>query len=192
MNRRTALLVLSFAAYTLSCQRFQKENLAVLGPMPEVELRNQKGDVVRLSELTRGPLFVAFFFTRCPSVCPRLVERMKAIDAALSDNQNVHFALVSVDAEFDTPEVLRSYAARQALRGERFSLLTGDSHAIANAAEAGFKIGLSGKFAAEEPGLGITHGSHLVLVDAQRQIRKYIRSFDDDAVTQAVLAAGAI
>lgn len=190
MKRRTFLLSLP-ALGLLSC-RAKVEPLPDLGAIPDLNLRNQAGQAVSLASLHTEPLLVAFFFTRCPSVCPRLVARLKEIEVSARSKGPVRVALISVDPEFDTPLVLAEYAQKYGLKGPDWSLLTGEHQKIAVAAEEGFKVGLSGKYAADEPGFGITHGSHIVLVDQGGHIRKYIRSFDDDAIQVADEALRAI
>jgi protein SCO1 len=186
MNRRRIVqvaLVCVLSLVTLACK--SQEPLPVLGQIPEISLTDSQGQTVSLKSLANRPVFFAFFFTRCPSVCPRLVARTKEIEKAVGDPSKVGFVLISVDPEFDSPEVLRNYGTRLGLGAESFSLLTGAYRTIAEAAETGFKIGIEGKYAADQPGLGITHGSHLVLVDRHGQIRKYVRTFDDGAVDEA-------
>lgn len=186
MKRRTFLVSLS-ALVIASC-RTKLEPLPDLGAVPTLTLKNQAGQAVPLASLHAEPLLVAFFFTRCPSVCPRLVGRLKEIEVSAGSVAKVRFALISVDPEFDTPLVLAEYAKKYGLRAEAWSLLTGEYEKIATAAEGAFKIGLSGQYAADQPGFGITHGSHIVLVDSRGHIRKYIRSFDDDAIQVATEA----
>jgi len=186
MKRRVFLACLS--AWVLAGCREKTAPLPDLGAIPSLTLTSQTGHAVPLASLHDGPLFVAFFFTRCPSVCPRLVARLKEIKASAHSTAEVRVALISVDPEFDTPNVLAEYAQKYDLRGPGWSLLTGAQQQIVDAAETGFKVGLSGKYASDQPGFGITHGSHIVLVDSRGHIRKYIRSFDDDAIQVATEA----
>lgn len=191
MHRRQFLSQLALLgaplSVTLGCKP-KAHALPELGAIPRVALTNQEGRATTLEEFRGTPIFVAFFFTRCPSVCPRVVARLKEVDVALGPSTKAQFALISVDPEFDSPEVLRAYASKYELKSARYSLFTGEHQAISAAAENGFKIGLVGTYAANEPGLGITHGSHVVLVDGRGLIRKYIRTFDDDAVDEATRA----
>jgi protein SCO1 len=193
MNRRTCLAaLLASVPLAVSCKFTRGAPLPNLGQVPSVELVDQTGLKTTFGKLGPRPLFVAFFFTRCPSICPRLVARMKEIEAALGSPSKAGFVLVSVDPEHDSAEVLENYSVQQKLSSTSFSLLTGDYKQIANVAESGFRIGLSGSYAPDKPDLGITHGSHLVLVDKRGQIRKYVRTFDDDAVKQAIESVEAL
>jgi protein SCO1 len=50
---------------------------------------------------------------------------------------------------------------------------------VAAHAEQSFKIAVSGKPDASKADFGLTHGSHLVLVDAAGDIRGYYASMDE-------------
>lgn len=168
-----------------ACTKEKLSPLPDLGTLPELPLQDQDGRTRTLNDLQGKLLLVAFFFTRCPSICPRLIARMQEMEKTLRARSiPAHLAAISVDAEHDTPEVLKRYGQARSIRPDSFSLLTGDSTRIAKAAEENFKIGLSGRFDAEKPGLGITHGSHVIVVDPRGHIRGFIRTFDEDALDQ--------
>lgn len=161
--------------------------LPVLGQVPDFSLTNQAGAPFGSKELRGKPYLAAFMFTRCPSVCPRLTERMAEIAARIdAAGEALEFVSISVDPEYDTPPVLTEFAKKHGALRPNWALLTGDSEAIRKTAESGFKIGVSGAYDASKPDMGITHGSHLILVDAAGRIRGFYRSFDDDTVTQVL------
>lgn len=179
-----ALLV--FGMLMGSCRQ-PEPPLPDLGEIPRLALTGSDGRTVQLGGAQPEPRLYAFFFTRCPSVCPRLVARMKEMDRALADEElKAQFVLVSVDAENDTPAVLKAYAEGQALVGRPFQLVTGPDEAVKKAAETGFHVAVEGKFNAAAEGSGITHGSHIAVADRTGRMRAFIRTFDDDAVAQAV------
>jgi len=167
--------------------RTEKEKLPVLGSVPRFSLIDQTGAEVGPHSLKGKPFVAAFMFTRCPSVCPRITARMKEVQkAAASQPLPLQLVSISVDPEFDTPAVLRAYASKNGIDTVSWSLWTGPYETVARAAEHGFKIGLSGKADLSKADLGITHGSHLVLVDQALHIRGYYRSFDEDVVERLI------
>lgn len=179
---RRSLLALPGAF--LACAK-KPPPLPLLGALPDLPLEDQEGHARKLTDYQGQLLLVAFFFTRCPSICPRLIARMQEMERALAKNSvPVHLAAISVDPGHDRPDVLRKYADARGIRAESFSLLTGDFREIARAAEENFKIGIEGAFDETKPGLGITHGSHVIVVDRRGSIRSFIRTFDDDAVQE--------
>jgi protein SCO1/2 len=158
-----------------------------LNPVPEFTLTNQAGRTFGSKDLAGKPYLAAFVFTRCPSVCPKVMARMKQIDTAMkSKNLDLELLSISVDPENDTPEVLTEYARKHGANVSNWTLLTGEHKTILATAEEGFKMGLEGKIDDSKPHLGITHGSHLVLVDKAGTIRGYYRSSDEASVSTLV------
>lgn len=84
-----------------------------------------------LAKLQGRPQIVAMIFTHCTSVCPRIVEQMKAIRDSLpaSVRNNVGGVLVSFDPDRDTPAQLRTFAAQRQLDGP-WELLKGNEDQV--------------------------------------------------------------
>jgi len=84
-----------------------------------------------LSKLKGHPQIVAMIFTHCAFVCPRVVEKMKAIRDSLpaAVRNQVGGVLVSFDPDRDTPAQLRSYAAQRQL-DDHWELLKGNSDQV--------------------------------------------------------------
>jgi protein SCO1/2 len=112
---------------------------------------------------------------------------MRAVQSA-AERKGVAIGLVSytVDPEFDTPEVLARYAKEHAADLRSWWFVTGDASAIQQVAEQGFKIGVDGKIDPSKPDFGLTHGTHLVLVDPRGRIRGYYSTDDEAALTALV------
>ena len=160
------------------------EVLPALGAVGPFWLKDQEGRTFSEASLDGKVWVAAFMFTRCPTVCPEMVRRMRAIQAQAKQRE-VPLELVSfsVDPENDTPEVLKAYMQAQALDTSNWRFLTGDSAVIRATAERGFKIGVEGTPKAGAEHFGITHGTHLVLLDKKRTIRGYYQSSDPERVT---------
>lgn len=84
-----------------------------------------------LSKLQGHPQIVAMIFTHCTSICPRIVEEMKAIRDSLpaAVKNDVGGVLVSFDTDRDTPAQLRSYAAQREL-DNHWELLKGSADQV--------------------------------------------------------------
>jgi protein SCO1/2 len=67
-------------------------------------------------------------------MCPAATAKMVALQAAVKKQglRNVHFMSISFDAAFDTPPVLKKYAADRGIDTSNFSFLTGPESAIAD------------------------------------------------------------
>jgi protein SCO1 len=196
-QRLTQLLTLALlCGVALGCKRTpdrasrdESTQLPVLAHVPNFSLTSQDNRAFGSKQLAGMPYVAAFMFTRCPSICPRLTATMKNVDALLNkEGVPVHLVSISVDPTFDTPAVLSAYVHKHAIDARRWTFLTGEHAVIAHTAEQGFKVALTGSVDEKQPHLGITHASHLILVDAQGAIRGYFRSSDED-VAQQLLSA---
>jgi protein SCO1/2 len=179
-------------ALPLACDRKEAraQALPALGTIKPFGLKNQEGAEVDQESL-RGTVWVAaFFFSRCPTVCPRIMKRMARLqNSAKAKNIPVRLVGFSVDPEFDTPQVLKAYGERYGADFKRWSLLTGASETIQKTVTDSFKIGLEGEIDESKQHLGITHGSHLVLVDQALTIRGYYRTSDERKMQELLLHA---
>lgn len=167
------------------------EPLPELGHVGAFALVDQNS-APRTAEALRGRIWVAaFFFTRCPTICPRITRRMRALQVAAEDaHQPLALVSFSVDPENDTPAALLSYAQRYQADLRNWSFLTGDLSVVKRTVVDGFKLALDGKPDPSAENGGIIHGSHLVLVDKTLTIRGYYRS-DDDTEMKLLLSDAA-
>jgi protein SCO1/2 len=181
------------SALSSACRRTP---LPELGNVGEFQLTDQAGRAVNATTLRGKVWAAAFFFTRCPTVCPRITRRMLELQkAAKHDNVPLELVSFSVDPENDTPEVLTAYAKQYGADLASWRFLTGDLEVVRKTSEQGFKLALDGKPTPGAEHLGLFHGSHLVLVDAAGQIRGYYRTSEDEQMAQllkdvASLSAG--
>ncbi|MEN3335458.1 MAG: hypothetical protein V7641_4823 [Blastocatellia bacterium] len=86
--------------------------------VPDFTLTNQDGKRIALHDYHGRALVVTFIYTRCPlpDYCPLVTNHFAEIikvmknDAALINQ--AHLLSISVDPEYDTPNVLREYGAK--------------------------------------------------------------------------------
>lgn len=104
---------------------------------------DQNNKTVQLKDFKGKPVVLTMFFASCTYACPILVNDMKKIESELPKDEadEVHFVLVSIDPERDTPEKLKQLAEQRGLDPERWTLLTGSKDDIMElAAIVGFKF----------------------------------------------------
>lgn len=166
------------------------EPLPKLTQVSNFSLVNQAGKSFTQSSLEGSVWIAAFLFTRCPTVCPRIMKQLVQMQKTVKDKDiAVKFLCFSVDPEFDTPKVLTAFGERYGVDFKRWVFLTGDSSAVQKTVIDGFKIGLEGSIDETKEHLGITHGSHLALLDQARFIRGYYRSSDEPKTREILLHA---
>lgn len=97
--------------------------------VPDFALMDERGQSVRLADYRGRVVAIDFIYTRCPlpDVCPRLSVNFAALQKwvpALS------LLSVTIDPEFDRPEVLAAYARRYEADPARWRFLTGTPEEI--------------------------------------------------------------
>ena len=93
----------------------KRVNDTVWHRLPNFSLTNQEGKTITLDSL-KGKIIIAdFFFTHCPTICPRLTTNMKRLAESIHNgqrvgdrtNKKVHFLSFSIDPERDSVERLK-------------------------------------------------------------------------------------
>ncbi len=83
--------------------------------IPDVELVNQDGKTIRLSDFRGKTVLLTFIYTRCPmpTFCPRLSSLFAAVEKQIAKDPKEYartaLVSVSIDPKFDSPAVLRKY-----------------------------------------------------------------------------------
>ncbi|MFY0606014.1 MAG: SCO family protein [Cyclobacteriaceae bacterium] len=131
---------------------------------------NQDGKTVTQENL-KGHIYVAnFFFSICPSVCPRMTNNLQRVQAAFEQDDSVLLVSHSVMPWVDSVSVLKEYAQRNDIQSGKWHLLTGEKREI-------YELGRSSYFADEGFGKSVTeesdflHTENVVLVDPNLRIR---------------------
>ena len=84
--------------------------------IPDVELVNQDGKEIHLSDFHGKTVLLTFIYTRCPmpTFCPRLSSLFAAVEKELAKDpkeySRTQLISVSIDPKFNTPPVLRKYS----------------------------------------------------------------------------------
>ena len=114
--------------------------------VPDFALVNQDGRRVSLADYRGRALALTFIYTRCPlpDYCPLMSENFAAVNRELAKDPalgtKARLLSVTVDPEYDTPKVLRSYGAGHtgefaSERFERWQFATGDPSEVRRVAE---------------------------------------------------------
>lgn len=159
--------------------------LPVLGQLGAFAFTDQEGHTVGSQDLKGNVWVASFIFTRCPTICPAITEKLSRIQRR-ARNLTPGFKIVSfsVDPTYDTPQVLAAYAQKHKVSPRMWHLLTGPLEAIKGTVEGGLKIALGEAPQGDQDFASLLHGTHLVLVDANLQIRGYYDPAEADVVDQ--------
>lgn len=142
--------------------------LVKIGPAPKFELVNQ--DNVKITNETyKGKVYVLeFFFSTCPSICPKMNQSMLLIEKKFFGNPNFGIAAITIDPANDTPEVLKEHAKLIGVTSSNWHFLTGDKDYIYELANKGFNL-----YAGEnnKASGGFEHSGFFALIDKDGNIR---------------------
>lgn len=106
--------------------------------VPAVTMINQDGQRIALAELldADNPVMLNFIFTSCTAICPAMSAIFASVQNRLgTDSERLRMVSISIDPEYDTPEMLSAYASRFDA-GPQWEFLTGtldDSIAVQKA-----------------------------------------------------------
>ncbi|QIP12365.1 SCO family protein [Spirosoma aureum] len=117
-------------------------------------------------------IYVAnFFFTACPSICPKMTNLLKAVQDTFLHEPKVALVSFSVTPWLDSIPRLRQYAANKGIISTKWHLLTGERGKL-------YELARRSYFAEEAIGFSkdsteFLHTEHLILVDQNRRIRGF-------------------
>ena len=191
--KHTLYMSLLLVLVTLfSCQEEEKR-LPILGPkevqagdtvyhtIPDFAFVDQDSSLVT-PETFKGSVYVAdFFFTTCPTICPKMKSQMLRVYEKYEGNERVKFLSHSIDPAHDTVAVLRDYADRLGVDSDRWHFITGDKEAIFDIAQNSYMASALEDEA--EPG-GLVHSGAFLLVDSKRRVRGHYDGTKAEEVDQ--------
>jgi protein SCO1/2 len=154
--------------------RYEPGPPTVIGHLPAFSLVAAHGQAFGSDDL-RGHVYVAnFFFTRCRSTCPAVMNSMAALQQRYRESAlDVRLVSISVDPAFDEPERLREAEAQYGVDPSRWTLLTGRPEAVRDLVEKGFEVAMGKPAGVSGGAIDIAHSGKLVLVDARGNLRGY-------------------
>lgn len=168
------VVILAFLALPFVMRRYMRKippAPPVLGALPNFQLQDQQGKPFGLEQLKGHVTVVGFFFSRCRTICPPLMQAKKHLhDRFHRYKVPIRMVSITVDPEHDTPHVLQAYAKTLGADTQRWSFVTGPIEKIRALALQGFRVAV-GKPEQKANFLDITHTSKLILVDQKGQIR---------------------
>ncbi|MGY8987265.1 MAG: SCO family protein [Flavobacteriales bacterium] len=141
-------------------------------PIPEFSFVNQDNEIVT-NETYKGKIYIAdFIFTTCPSICKEMTFHMEYLQGKLSRYDDILFLSHSINPEYDTPEVLKSYATQYEKKLgadlSTWNFVTGDKEEIYEIAKSYL---CSAAESEEEDSGGYIHSGFFVLIDTEGKIR---------------------
>lgn len=149
--------------------------------IPAFKFLNQDSVWISSKEMKSKVWIANFFFTSCPTICPKMTSQMKRLSILTKDlEKEIQYLSFSINPDRDNPTLLRSYIKKNGIEAKNWYFLTGnaeeevhllgDQHFLVNARE---DLGSEG---------GYAHSEAFVLVDKQGYIRGMYNGTDTKEV----------
>jgi len=174
-------LCITYLVSQLQPRKHPAPILPVLGQVADFTLTNQAGQAVTLADL-RGKAWVAdIIFTRCTGPCPRMTGQMQSLQDSLIGDAAAKLVTLTTDPEYDSPNVLKKYAARFKANEARWIFLTGTKRQIAGLAIDSLKLTAVEKKPEERTDADdlFIHSTIFVVVDKQARLRGVFQTGGD-------------
>jgi protein SCO1/2 len=146
--------------------------------IPDFSFVNQDSTIITNATFA-GKIYVAdFFFTSCPSICPKVKKEMLRMYNKYQADPRLAFISHSIDTKRDTVGRLKEYATNLGVSSDFWHFVTGNKTELFKIANEYFVSAL------EDPGApgGFDHSGRLILVDKNR----HVRAFCNGTVTEEV------
>lgn len=162
---------------------YQEQDRTKAYQVSSFRFTNQDGKETT-GDFTSGKIWVVcYFFTRCPSICPKMISGMGDVQEKFKNEEALKMVSFTVDPEHDTPEILNNYAHSKGINTKQWKLVTGTKQDLYRYARRELKLvatdgdGGPGDF---------IHSDRLVLLDKQNHIRGYYDGTAPSEVKQLI------
>ena len=145
---------------------------------------NQNGKTITQDDY-EGKIYIAdFFFTTCPTICPKMTANMGSIQEEILNDSNVMLLSYSVTPKIDSVPQLKKYAIEKGVNDEKWNLLTGNKKEIYTMARKSYLV-------VKEDGDGgpydMIHTENFILVDPKKRIRGFYDGTDTLAMRELLI-----
>jgi len=104
--------------------------------VPDFQLTDQNGKRIGFHQYRGRVVVLTFIYTRCPlpDYCPLMTDNFaqigKALKAGSESKPQIQLLSITLDPEYDTPKVLREYAAQHSEGSRQWDYATGTKDEI--------------------------------------------------------------
>lgn len=141
---------------------------SVYQSIPDFAFVSQYGDTVTAKTVANKIYVADFFFTTCPTICPKMKVQLKRVYEQFKGNPEVMFLSHTIDPAHDSVAVLKEFAQNLGITGRQWLFVTGDREKTYEIAQNNYLV--TAKADSSAPG-GSVHSGAFILVDKARHIR---------------------
>jgi protein SCO1 len=180
------VIAIIFALFARERLTTAKSKLPVYSVVRDFSLTNQLNQTVTLDKYL-GKVWIAdIIFTRCPGPCRRMTKDMARLQDLWPKDAPVRFLSITSDPEYDTPAILKSYAAEHKADPDRWDFLTGPKPQIVEVAVDSLKFVRVEKSERERDSINdlFIHSTTFMIVDKRGQVRASVETDTPDSLNQ--------
>lgn len=150
--------------------------------VPYFYFRNQDSVIVRSTDM-KGKVWIAdFFFTTCPTICPKMTRNLQKLNLSTQDlKDHIQFISISINPDHDQPSVLKRYREHYGITTSNWVFLTGNEEETHQLGIENFQI-FAGRD--DEAEGGYAHSGAFTLVDKEGFVRGVYLGTDPKQVEQ--------
>lgn len=135
---------------------------------------NQDSQIIT-NETFKDKIYVVdFFFTHCPTICPKVTKQMLRLYDKYKNNDRVMLLAFSIDTRNDTIGRLKAYAQGLGVSSKKWHFVTGNQDSIYSIANDYYSIASEDS---SSPG-GFNHSGRIILVDTKQRVRSFCDGTD--------------
>lgn len=156
-----------------SLAQLESECLQTGELVPDFKVTDQDGKAIHLKDFRGKAVLLTFIYTRCPlpNFCPLMSKNFAELEQRLSKEfpNQFHLLSISMDPDFDKPEVLKDYAARYGASAGDWSFGAADPESL------NFVAGLMGLYFEKQGGM-ISHDLRTALIGPDGRLAQVWKS----------------
>ena len=169
----TLFIIVSIGLFRWEINR---QPLPFYGQVQDFHLIDSSGKEFQLKQLRGKVWAAAFIFSTCGDVCPMMTKHMAALHRSYALRNDVAFVSITVNPEYDSPQILNQYAKKYNADANKWHFLTGPREMITELMLNSFKMGSKEEI--------IFHSTKFALVDRNGYIRGYYDGASPDEINQ--------
>lgn len=145
----------------------------------EFSFLDQEGDTITLADV-RGKIYITdYFFTTCPSICPKMTKQLERVQERFKDDSEILILSHTVHPENDSVKVMAKYAEKHGAIPKKWYFLTGEKRELYRLARQSYFVLKPAEVGEEgDAGSDFIHTNNFVLIDQKGRIRGYYDGTD--------------
>ncbi len=151
--------------------------------IPDFQYYNQDSQLISNRSLEGKNHLACFFFTSCPTICPKVMRNMIFLSEQVNDKEKFKFLCFSLDFKRDSILRLKEYYDKVGINNPDFHLLRGNEKDDTKKLAQHYLSMASDD--PEAPG-GINHSGWILLIDKDQHIRAYADGTKSDEVKRLI------